>query len=121
MAGVGTFLDITVDAEDPDRLAAFWAAVLDTEVELVIDDGRYVFLKGSGSLPVVCFQRVPEAKAEKNRVHLDLSVDDLETATAKVEALGGSWPSRTQLQLETFEWRTLADPEGNEFDIATGG
>jgi predicted enzyme related to lactoylglutathione lyase len=121
MASVGGFLYATIDAEDPDRLAAFWAAVLDTEIDLVMDDGRYVFLKGSSSIPVLCFQRVPEPKTQKNRVHLDLSVDDLDAATVKVEELGGSWPGSNQRRLENFEWRTLADPEGNEFDIATGG
>jgi len=118
MAPVGSFLFLTVDATDPDRLASFWAAVLDTEVDLTMDDGRYVFLKGGAELPLICFQRVPEGKATKNRLHLDLSVPDLDAATAQVVELGGSWPGEVERQLEGFTWRTLADPEGNEFDIA---
>ncbi len=50
----------------------------------------------------VGFQRVPEGKSGKNRLHLDLIVDDLDAATAEIETLGGRW---------------LDDPDGNEFDI----
>jgi predicted enzyme related to lactoylglutathione lyase len=118
--GVGRFMFVTMDCREPAALASFWGEVLGTEPDLVMDDGRFVFLRGAEGLPVICFQRVPEAKTVKNRVHLDVSVDDLDTATARVEALGGSWPDRTEHRLEDFTWRTLADPEGNEFDIAIG-
>jgi predicted enzyme related to lactoylglutathione lyase len=118
---IGTFLFVTIDANDAPAVAAFWAKLLGTELDAEMDDGRFVFLKGREDLPVVCIQRVPEAKAAKNRVHLDLSVDDLESATAEVLALGGSWPDGRTRELEGFRWRTLADPEGNEFDMATGG
>ncbi len=67
---------------------------------------------------MVGFQRVPEMKDEKNRVHLDLVVDGLDEATAEVEKLGGRWlePGNTR-ELEGFRWRCMADPEGNEFDL----
>jgi predicted enzyme related to lactoylglutathione lyase len=66
----------------------------------------------------VGFQRVPETKTGKNRLHLDLIVQDLDAATAEVEALGGRWvePGNTR-ELEGFRWRCMADPEGDEFDI----
>jgi predicted enzyme related to lactoylglutathione lyase len=118
--GVGSFLYATIDCLDPASMASFWAHVLDTEVDLSMDEGRYVFLKGRSDLPVLCFQRVPERKGAKNRIHLDLAVDDLEVATARVLELGGSWPDGTERRLDAFTWRTLADPEGNEFDVATG-
>ncbi len=118
MAAVGSFLFITIDCLEPATLASFWAQVLDTEVDTAMDDGRFVFLKGSDTLPVVCFQRVPEVKAVKGRTHLDLSVTDLAAATKRIQELGGSWPEETERKLEGFVWRTLADPEGNEFDIA---
>ncbi len=118
--GVGTFLFTTIDCEDPDRLATFWAEVLGTEVDLAMDDGRYVFLKGNESLPTLCFQRVPEPKTVKNRLHLDVSVEDLEVATERIVSLGGSWPDRAEQRLRDVVWRTMADPEGNEFDIEVG-
>ena len=116
--GVGTYLFTTIDCDDPDRLATFWAEVLGTEVGLAMDDGRYVFLKSNESLPALCFQRVPEPKTAKNRIHLDVSVDDLSVATDRIVALGGSWLDGSEQQLEGTTWRTMADPEGNEFDIA---
>jgi predicted enzyme related to lactoylglutathione lyase len=118
--GIGSFMFVTLDCLDPQRVGAFWAEMLGTEIDLTMDDGRYVFLKGSDATPVICLQRVPEGKSVKNRMHLDVSVEDLDAATAKVEALGGSWPDRTEHRLEDFTWRTLADPEGNEFDVALG-
>ena len=114
-----TFLFITIDCVEPARLATFWSGLLETPVGDAMDDGRFVFLEGGGDLPVICFQRVPEAKSAKNRVHLDLSVEDLAAATQRVEELGGSWTGREHT-LENFTWRTMADPEGNEFDIAVG-
>jgi predicted enzyme related to lactoylglutathione lyase len=120
VAGIGTFLFVTIDSQDADRLAAFWAALLGTTIDMSMDEGRFVFLKGSDTLPVICFQRVPEAKAGKNRLHLDLAVEDLEAATEGIVALGGSRVDETDRQLESFVWRTMADPEGNEFDITLG-
>ena len=113
------FLFITIDCADPARLAAFWSSLLDTGVGESMDDGRFVFLEERVGLPVICFQRVPEAKTVKNRMHLDLAVDDLAEATARVLALGGSWAG-AEHTLDAFTWRTVADPEGNEFDIAVG-
>jgi predicted enzyme related to lactoylglutathione lyase len=120
MAGIGSFLFVTIDSQDVDRSAAFWAALLGTEVDMTMDEGRFVFLKGSDTLPVVCFQRVPEAKTGKNRLHLDLSVEDLDDATQRIVVLGGSRVDGADRRLETFVWRTMADPEGNEFDITVG-
>jgi predicted enzyme related to lactoylglutathione lyase len=113
------FLFLTVDCADPAALARFWATLLDTPIGESMDGGRFVFLEGREDLPVLCFQRVPEPKAAKNRMHLDLSVDDLEAATARIRELGGSWDG-AEHTLENFTWRTVLDPEGNEFDIALG-
>lgn len=112
---------ITIDAADARRLAAFWTALLDTEVETELDDGRYVFLAGREGLPELCLQRVPEPKTSKNRVHLDLSVDDLQAATDLVMSLGGAWVDGQDRVFDRYAWRTLADPEGNEFDVIVDG
>jgi hypothetical protein len=66
----------------------------------------------------VGFQRVSEAKACKNRLHLDLTVEDLDKSTVEIEGLGSRRiePGKTR-ELEGFMWRCMADPEGNEFDI----
>jgi predicted enzyme related to lactoylglutathione lyase len=111
---------LVIDAVDPLRLAPFWCALLDVAVDSAIGDGQFIVLTPAKNGLVVGFQRVPEAKSGKNRLHLDLVVDDLDQATAEVETLGGRWlePGRTH-ELEGFRWRCLADPEANEFDIDT--
>jgi predicted enzyme related to lactoylglutathione lyase len=87
-------------------------------VETTIGDGQFVVLSAAKDGLTVGFQRVREGKAGKNRLHLDLIVGDLDQATAEVETLGGRWlePGNTR-ELEGFQWRCMADPEGNEFDI----
>ena len=116
MPAVARFLYITIDAQDAERIADFWAAVLDTEREEELDDGRFLVLKGRDELPALCVQRVPEPKHGKVRIHLDLGAPDLAEATTRVEALGGSWDGEERI-LDGVEWRTFADPEGHEFDI----
>jgi predicted enzyme related to lactoylglutathione lyase len=109
---------LVVDAVDPERLARFWCELLDVGVETTIGDGQFVVLSATKAGLTVGFQRVGEGKAGKNRLHLDLMVEDLDQATAEVETLGGRWlePGSTR-ELEGFQWRCMADPEGNEFDI----
>jgi predicted enzyme related to lactoylglutathione lyase len=116
---LGRVLFITIDANDAERVADFWAAVLGTERDATMDDGRFLFLAGRDDLPVVCIQRVPEPKSGKTRIHLDLGVDDLEVATTRIQELGGSWDG-VERTLENFRWRSVADPEGTVFDIAIG-
>ena len=110
---------IVLDASDPERLAEFWCSLLGVEVLDRLDEGRYLVLSiPDGDRPGIALQLVPEPKAGKNRMHLDLMVEDLDVATALVSELGGSWrePDETR-ELEGYRWRCMADPEGNEFDI----
>ena len=109
---------LVIDAADPERLAPFWCGLLAVSVDATIGDGEFLVLSPAEDGLTVGSQRVPEAKAGKNRLHLDLVVDDLDEATAEVEKLGGRWlePGTTR-ELEGFRWRCMADPEGNEFDI----
>ena len=116
-ADAARFLFITIDANDAERVAAFWASLLGTEVDDTFDDGRFIFLTGSDTMPTLCIQRVPEPKTAKTRIHLDLGVEDLEAATQRVLDLGGSWDGQERT-LDPFVWRTCADPEGTEFDLA---
>ena len=112
---IGRVSFVTIDANDPARVAAFWCELLGTTVEETSDEGRFVFLAAAAG-HILSFQRVPEAKTVKNRVHLDVRVEDLEVATDAVRDLGGTWDGN-ELTLDDARWRTLRDPEGNEFDI----
>ncbi len=109
---------LVFDAVDPGRLTAFWGALLEVEAESTIGEGQFIVLTPTKDGLTMGFQQVPEEKSGKNRLHLDLVVEDLDRATSEVEALGGCWlqPGTTH-ELEGFRWRCMADPEGNEFDI----
>jgi predicted enzyme related to lactoylglutathione lyase len=109
-------VEVMVDCLDPVALAAFWAAALGTQVAGG-DGDPYVELVPTPGQPVICFQRVPEAKVGKARIHLDLYVPE-DQATAEVQrlvALGATVagdPVRTRAG--RFNFQILTDPEGTE-------
>ena len=109
---------LAIDSIDPNGLAPFWCGLLGVQVDTTIGDGDFLILSPTEEGLTVGFQRVPEMKDGKNRVHLDLVVDDLDEATAEVEKLGGRWlETGNTREVEGFRWRCMADPEGNEFDL----
>ena len=113
---IGRVSFVTIDANDPARLAAFWSEVLGTSVEETSDEGRFVFLAAADG-HILGFQRVPEPKSLKNRVHLDLRVEDLGRGDRRrARRSRGTWDGN-EWTLDDARWRTLRDPEGNEFDI----
>jgi predicted enzyme related to lactoylglutathione lyase len=117
---VGDLNAIAIDCADPLGLACFWAAVFGTGIEPPIGDGtHYVDLVPAAGIPILRFQRVPEPKVTKNRLHLDLSVRDLDEACARVEALGGRRVLGQTLAENGYVWTVMQDPEGNEFCVGT--
>ena len=110
---------LMIDAADVRALAAFWCGLLGVTTGAVSADGDYLVLSPTEHGLTLGFQQVADGKLGKNRLHLDLMVDDLDQATAEIERLGGRWlePGTTR-DLDEFRWRCMADPEGNEFDIA---
>jgi predicted enzyme related to lactoylglutathione lyase len=113
---LGGFDAITIDCADPLALGRFWARVFGTQLEPTEADApQYVDLLPVAGVPVLRFQRVPEPKAVKNRLHLDVSVPDLDAACARVEELGGRRLSDEPFAEYGYRWHVMADPEGNEF------
>lgn len=131
---------MTFDASDPHALAAFWAEVLGCDIEdhsefvdrlvaagrmpeqdRITVNGRSAFRDAaacrdpSGTEPRLYFQRVPEGKVAKNRVHLDIHVEP-DRKAEDVERL-------TQLGAELISTHddqgpltyVMRDPQGNEF------
>ena len=113
---IGRFHWIVIDTVDPARIAPFWCALLGVEERGWFGDD-YLMLTADGGAPPVAFQRVPEAKSIKNRLHVVLEVDDLDGAFTKIVALGGSAVSDILEMPDGYRWRVMADPEGNEFCI----
>lgn len=68
------------------------------------------------SQPRLTFQRVPEPKTSKVRIHLDVQVDDIDAGHHRVESLGGEW-SGVRHDYDEGAVMVMHDPEGNEFCI----
>ena len=137
-------LQVTFDAADPRRLAAFWQAALgyvpqpppeghatweDWSRTVGIPEERWnemtALVDPGGTRPRLFFQRVPEPKTAKNRVHLDISVsggpgvprqERPALVDAEVERLIAAGATRVKVNDEPDQyWVVMRDPEGNEF------
>jgi hypothetical protein len=143
---MGIPIQVVMDCDDPSRLAAFWAIALSYQVQPPPAgfDSWEAFLRSIGvpksewnersavvdpdaQGPRVFFQRVPEPKTVKNRVHMDVNagggreVSDGERrarVASKVEELVAAGASIFQ-EFEQGEehWVVMQDPEGNEFCV----
>lgn len=139
-------VQITFDCADPAKLASFWAEALGYRMQpppegfdswdAALDafgvpaqerNSRSAIVAAEGQYPRVFFQRVPEGKAAKNRLHLDLRsapgltgadrMTALELEASRLEKLGATRAYRVDPDEATMEagFITMHDPEGNEF------
>jgi Glyoxalase-like domain len=135
---------VTFDAANPERLGRFWGGVLGyieqpppagfeswdaflDSVDVPADerDSKYAVVDPAGERPRLLFQKVPEGKTAKNRVHLDVNVGaecspDERSAVVRARAdelcaLGAS-EVRVVEELGEF-WIVMQDVEGNEFCV----
>ncbi|MFE3328171.1 VOC family protein [Streptomyces sp. NPDC059176] len=118
---IATLGTVVLDCPDPVALAAFYAELLGGETE---DDGEgWVELKGHGGTPLA-FQVTPghvpptwPAPDASQQFHLDLTVDDLDAAEARVLALGAAPLDAAD---HARSWRVYADPAGHPFCLCAG-
>ena len=108
-----------IDTTDPTRLADFWQAALgwrrthEGSTEVVLEPA--VGTPEDGVVPDLLFLRVPEQKAGKNRLHLDLRPQDQTAEVARLEQLGAR---RVDVGQPTdADWVVMRDPDGNEFCV----
>ena len=129
IAGMAKELQVVVDCRDPGAQAAFWAEVLGYALEDAgtgdVEGDRASIVAPDG--PRVLFQRVPELKYGKNRVHLDVRaggprgtpkavrVPLVDAEVARLVALGATHMRTTDERDDYFG--VLRDPEGNEFCV----
>ena len=108
---------VQIDCADPEALASFWSEVLGAEeFGRFGDPVQYLSLRSTvPDGPRVVFQRVPETKQVKNRMHIDVEVEDIDAACAAVEALGATRIEGQDFDVGDMAWRVMRDPEGNEF------
>ena len=106
---------ITFDSTDPEPLAAWWAERFGAEITANMD-GFFLIVAG-GALPTqLAFQKVDDPTPGKNRVHLDLTADDLDGEVERLLTAGATLVGRRGD--ESFRWVTLSDPEGNQFCVS---
>ena len=111
---------IAIDCAEAPAVARFWADVLGRQVAEDSTSGHAVLLPGDGdtSGPRIAFNKVPEPKTVKNRLHLDLISDTFDAETERLLSLGAQ--RLRDLQRDKSRWTTFADIEGNEFDLIAG-
>lgn len=116
-------VQVTFDCTEPGRVARFWAETLGYQAEFDDEDGSAAAQDPTGAGPRLYFQRVPENKVVKNRVHLDVRVGTglvgeerlaaLEAECARLLPLGAE---RVELLYDgTNSCIVMQDIEGNEF------
>ena len=122
-AGAIPRVSVVLDCVDPGGLVPFWCAALGYEpagevstfVVLAPPEGQHG--------PVFILQQVAEPKAGKNRMHLDLHAPldlGVPALAERLVALGGRLLGAPVTELHDslgIWWVTMADPEGNEFDL----
>ncbi len=112
-------MELVLDCQDPKRLAEFWRNALGYRDHFA-DAELAVLVPREGSASPLLLQRVPETKAVKNRMHLDMIVDDIETEVSRLEALGARRIDHDVQNFGGTRWVRLSDPEQNEFCVSTG-
>ena len=146
VAAMAVRVQVVIDCHDPDALAHFWADLLGYELEppppgydsweaWLTDHGipeaewnsASAIVDPEGVGPRIFLQRVPEPKATKNRLHLDMNVGGprgtpdeerragLDAGVARAVGLGATKVRFVEERGERH-W-TMQDPEGNEFDL----
>ena len=108
---------IVVDADDPHRLARWWAEALGYVIVHESPD-EVEIRRSPDELPGLLFLAGPDPKTVKNRLHIDLRPEDQE---AEVERLVDMGARPADIGQGDVSWVVLADPEGNEFCVLTAG
>lgn len=139
-------VQVAIDCADPAALSAFWAEALgyvhdappegfgswpEALAAWGVPESEWnsanAVVDPDGVGPRIFFQRVPEPKTGKNRLHLDVSVSggpgtapgqrraETDPTVARLVALGATEVRRVEEQ--DAYWVVLQDPEGNEFDV----
>ncbi|WP_377451064.1 VOC family protein [Rhodococcoides fascians] len=104
---IGRIDEVVFDCTEPAVLAQFWAGVLGGQPAMRDDSWHFVDVSGFTRL---AFQRVPERKSVKNRLHLDVDVPSIDDAVEQAVGLGATVVgSRHSDAAGSFQ--VLRDPE----------
>ncbi len=121
---------VVVDCHDVASLGRWWAAALEWQIVFEADE-EVVIVPGWVDLatldhtpwerqgPGMVFVTVPEAKAVKNRLHIDLAPHTTQDREAEITRLIDLGARRADVgqDEQSATWTVLTDPEGNEFCV----
>ena len=116
---IGRFHEVVIDCVNPHRLAEFWRSVLGGDIDIAHETPNWVALLDAHGIRRLAFQRVPESKTVKNRVHMDIEVTDLAAVTDSALVLGATLQGDV-IHEPPGMFQVLLDPEGNEFCLVAG-
>jgi hypothetical protein len=142
---VYTKIQVVFDAAEPEKLAQFWALALGYVNDSIPPQfgsleefframgipeeefgDQWALVDPEGQGPRLYFQRVPEGKSAKNRVHLDIRVAGPDVRGEERQRLVDQHVARLQQAGAGIAWRSgdvrgkavvMRDPEGNEFCV----
>jgi hypothetical protein len=112
-------VELVLDCAEPKGLATFWCEALGYR-DLFMDANLAVLVPREGMASPLLLQCVSEPKGGKNRMHLDIVVDDIEAEVHRLQQLGAH---RIDGGVQSFggtRWVRMSDPEQNEFCVSTG-
>jgi predicted enzyme related to lactoylglutathione lyase len=106
---------VTFDCADAGPLSAFWSEVTGYQQVTVRDDFAALAAPDGRGIRGILFQKVPEPKSTKSRIHVDLASRDPEHEIERLVGLGARPVARHEGN--GTSWTVMLDPEGNEFCI----
>ena len=106
-----------IDVDDLDQAATFWSGALGATEEPIGPASRHVYrqLRLPDSEIRILLQHTTDAKAGKERMHLDLETDDVDAEVHRLEQLGAT--RHDHQQLRGFDFWVMRDPWRNEFCV----
>ena len=111
--------NIALDCADVLEVARFWSAALGRPLDPA-NSPEFASIGGGDAgrtEPAWYFEKVPETKVAKNRMHVDL-VDPDPGAVERLVSLGATVVAQHQIGGGRHRWTVMQDPEGNEFCVA---
>ncbi len=113
---VGPRVGIVIDCNDIEVMTNFWCAAL--RYKLRGDAGHFrALVAPNNDEPRIIMQRVAEKRVGKNRLHIDIHADDIESEAVRIVGLGASRSVDAPIDEVGSRWIRMVDPEGNEFCI----
>jgi predicted enzyme related to lactoylglutathione lyase len=113
-------LNVVLDCRDPDALVEFWSTALGYRLNEALDDYRILVPADGEPGPVFMLSRSGDDKRAKNRMHVDVHPDNAEAQLTRLQRLGGTLVGE-RVERYGIWWQVMADPEGNELCVVSGG